>query len=357
MRTKILPSLLALVAAHVGSLALAQSAPPIEAPLAPAPTVAREAHEKPPVELYDVERVVDGDTLWVKRDGAVEKLRLLSVDTEERLGKGHLGTATKPQTVFGEETALWAEKHFAALAKDGAKPRVGLLFPGGKEQRDVYGRLLCHVVEPDGTDYNLVLVREGKSPYFNKYGNDELCHAAFVAAQEAARKAKRGLWDPKTNVAKTPGEPSALRPYAALLPWWDARAIAVDAFRARKAKEPALVFHAEDSAGLAAKLDSELEVFGEVGRTHEESNGDLTVVLRGANAERDVRVRIPSASRAQYAALDFTALGDEFRQNYVWVRGKLAKGERGLVIAPAGPDHCRMAGPEPVHAREPALAK
>lgn len=362
MRTKLLRSFLVLLAFHVGSATFAQSAPPAEGPSSLTSGTARavrQAHEKPPTELFEVDRVVDGDTIWVKRNGAVEKLRLLSVDTEERLGKGHAGTATKPQTVFGEETAIWAEEHFAGLAKEGEKPKVGLVFPGGKEQRDVYGRLLCHVLEPDGTDYNLLVVRLGKSPYFNKYGNDELCHDAFVAAQESARRAKFGLWNPKTNVAKTPDAPSALRPYAELLPWWDARALAVDAFRKRKAEKPESVFHAEDSSGLAAaaKLDREVEVFGEVGKTHEESNGDLTVVLRGANSEHDVRVRIAAASRKEHEALDFASLGAEFHQNYVFVRGKLASGERGLVIASAGVDRWRKAGPEPVVAREPALAK
>ena len=95
------------------------------------------AHEVPPKETFEIERVVDGDTLWVRREGRVEKLRLLSVDTEERLGKGHAASETKPQTVFGEETALWAQDVFGKLEKDGAKARVGLVFPSGREQRDV----------------------------------------------------------------------------------------------------------------------------------------------------------------------------------------------------------------------------
>src|SRR6186997_2626120 len=70
----------------------------------------RAAHEVPPTELFEIERFVDGDTIHVRRNGEVEKLRLLSVDTEERMGPGHASSATKPSTVFGEETALWAEQ-------------------------------------------------------------------------------------------------------------------------------------------------------------------------------------------------------------------------------------------------------
>jgi hypothetical protein len=83
------------------------------------------------------------------------------------------------------------------------------------EERDVYGRLLCHLILPDGRNFNLLLVELGKSPYFNKYGNDLICHQAFVDAQARARKAQKGIWDPKTNVPKTEGAPSARRPLRA----------------------------------------------------------------------------------------------------------------------------------------------
>ena len=63
---------------------------------------------------------------------------------------------------------------------------VGLAFPDGVEANDVYGRLLCHVILADGTDFNLKLVELGKSPYFNKYGNSRICHDEFVATQAAA---------------------------------------------------------------------------------------------------------------------------------------------------------------------------
>ena len=64
---------------------------------------------QPPQDLFEVVKVVDGDTVHVMRDGKVEKLRLLSVDTEEKLS-GRGGSATKPETVYGEECALWAKE-------------------------------------------------------------------------------------------------------------------------------------------------------------------------------------------------------------------------------------------------------
>ncbi|NOT30724.1 MAG: hypothetical protein HOP15_09790, partial [Planctomycetes bacterium] len=202
----------------------------------------------------EVVRVVDGDTLevllGVPPDGESVKLRLCSVDTEEKISGRASSSPTKPETVFGEETAQWARGFFAELEREsGGELRVGLAFPEGR-RTDVYGRLLCHVLLPDGRDFNLLLVEQGKSPYFNKYGNSPIAHAAFVRAQEAARAARLGIWNPATNRAKTPGAHSAVRPYARLLPWWDARAAAIDGFRARAAREPDGWLAAEDPAAI-----------------------------------------------------------------------------------------------------------
>lgn len=337
----------------------------VAAPAAPAPTTrtparVRAPHEVPPTELFEIERFVDGDTIWVRRKGEVEKLRLLSVDTEERLGPGHSGSATKPQTVFGEETALWAEETFKKTAKDGGKAQVGLVFPGGTEQKDVYGRLLCHVLLPDGTDYNLLLVETGRSPYFNKYGNDELCPAAFVAAQKRAREQQLGIWNPATNVAHEAGATSALRPYAQLLPWWDARAQAIDAYRALKKQKPDDVFFAEDKRELARAADQgrEIEVFGEIDKQFEETTGDATILFRAIDRDAALRVRIPKAARAAHAELALEKRGEEFRQNYVFVKGRVTRGTRGgFELVSEAPARWRPGGPEPVvNAAIPAAA-
>jgi micrococcal nuclease len=214
----------------------------------------RAAHERTsPTERFDVARVVDGDTLHVLRDGKLEKLRLLCVDTEERLGTGGFqGSASKPQTVFGEECALWAQRLFTDLADEDGTTRVGLLFPGGHEQVDPFGRLLCHVILPDGTDFNLELVRRGKSPYFNKYGNSEVCHAEFESAQAHARAAGIGIWAAGVNEPASEGTPAARRPYELLLPWWQARADAIEAFRAAHAEAPERFVACDDLDAMAA---------------------------------------------------------------------------------------------------------
>jgi endonuclease YncB( thermonuclease family) len=327
-----------------------------------APAPAKAPHYPPgvPTELYAIERVVDGDTVHIHYQDGIEKLRLLSVDTEEKVIGGKNESATKPGTVFGEECALWAQKFFADLAKPGETPRIGIFQPLGREQRDVYGRLLCHVILPDGTDFNVMLVQLGKSPYFNKYGNSTVCHDAFVAAQKAAREKKLGIWNPETNVPKTAGAPSARRPYEELIPWWQARADAIDDFRKRAAADPDHVVDAEwpDSLARGAKTCASggaVSVFGSLDRLFDEKSGDWTALLRSEDKNRALRVRIPKDARAKFAALNLPHVNDEFRQNYFWVKGKLVDTGRGFELTCDDPAQWKIADPQPMLAT-PALA-
>ncbi|MDP6538712.1 MAG: thermonuclease family protein [Planctomycetota bacterium] len=311
-------------------------------PASPAPSPTRPAD----LELLEVVKVVDGDTLHVMRDGAKEKLRLLSVDTEEKFNPSYRGSPTKPQTVYGEECAAWAREFFAERAAVEGVMKVGLAFPAGVEERDIYGRLLCHVLLPDGTDFNLLLVEQGRSPYFNKYGNSRICHGAFVAAQARAREAGLGVWNPKTNAA-APGRPAVRRPYERLLPWWQARADAIDDYRKRRGER---VVAADDADGLARAValeDPTITVFGTPDRYFEEADGSLTVLFRASDRKRALRVRIAADLREAHASLDLDGLDDEFRQNYVYVNGRLVQGERGFELPSTGPQAWRRAGPEP----------
>lgn len=303
-----------------------------------------------PGELFEVVTIVDGDTIHILRNGKKEKLRFLSVDTEEKINPGGSSSATKPQTVFGEETKLWTIDFLEQFRGEDGKLRVGLAFPEGKEARDIYDRLLCHVLLPDGTDFNLLLVKLGKSPYFNKYGNSLIAHEAFVAAQRQARRNLLGIWNPRTNEARDAGTPSAKRPYDQLLPWWQARAEAIDVFRERQRREPERILAADDADALATALSTgaAVEIFGTPDRTFEESDGSLTVLFRSEDRSRALRVSIPADSRAAFEVFDVDALTKEFRQNYVFVKGQVVQGERGfLVVTPDPTKWCRAA-------REPA---
>ena len=335
-----------------------EPAPAVQAPsaqTAPALAGAPGAAQLPPrleaSEWDEITKVVDGDTLHVQRAAGTAKLRLLCVDTEERLHPGQAPSPTKPQTVFGEETGQWAEKFFASLGKDGARPKVGLCFPGGREELDIYGRLLCHVILPDGSDYNLKLVREGRSPYFNKYGNSELEHEAFVAAQAAAQAGKLGIWNPATNTPATAGAPAAKRPYAELLDWWNARAAAIEGFRTRLKKgERTLADGAEYDAVeklLTLPPTLEAELFCEIEKRVNEPNGELTLAVRSSRRDRHVRLFVPPEAREKLGPAKLDELTMEFHQNFVYARGKLRRGEIGLELPLLDPAQIRRAGPEP----------
>lgn len=292
-----------------------------------------------PETTAEVLRVIDGDTLDILLDGQTESLRLLAVDTEEKISGHASGSATKPQTVFGQETALWARDLFASLPQPA---RVGLVFPGGR-RRDVFDRLLAHVILPDGRHFNRLLVELGKSPYFNKYGNDPIAHEAFVRAQAGARAARRGIWDPATNRARTPGAPSAVRPYERLLPWWEARAQAIEGFRERKRAAPEALFEDEDVDGWRRAFELEttapdrrLTLFGTIDRFYEERDGSLTVLLQGGDARSSLRVAVPAGARAEVEP-GLRASTREFQQNYLYVTGRPERNGRGFLLTEVGP--------------------
>lgn len=91
----------------------------------------RGAPAGPPDGGWQVTRVVDGDTIEVSRDGVVERVRLLGIDTPERGQCGYDAAA--------------------ALVTDLVTGREVTLVPGSSDDRDRYDRLLRFVeVTVDG---------------------------------------------------------------------------------------------------------------------------------------------------------------------------------------------------------------
>jgi micrococcal nuclease len=265
-------------------------------------------------------RVVDGDTLAIRApDGkggeAEEKVRLQCVDTEEAHG-GKTVSKSKPLTEFGLFTSEWAAKWFAPTAESGGPARMALVFEPGLATRDAFGRLLAEV-EYRGEVYNLHLVREGYSPYFNKYGHSVLYHEQFVAAQAEARSAKRGIWDPKTNRG------GVTRPYDTLLPWWQARAEAVDRFRAYEREHPGKVLSLErDLEAVRAKCGKgeQITVFAPISGIRSVSKGNLWVEL-GAPEDQPFILFVPASARKELDAIPISRFKGEGKQNYVYLSG------------------------------------
>jgi hypothetical protein len=223
------------------------------------------------------------------------------------------------------------------------------VLPEGREQRDMYDRLLCYVLLPDGSNFNLLLVELGKSPYFNKYGNCLLFHAGFVAAQARARGKQLGIWNPETNRAHTKDAPEARRDYPRLLAWWDARAEAINAFRAKHGEDPVHFVAADEPGQLARSIavGDPVHLFAAVDNVVEERNGSWTVTMVANDKERAVRVVVPAGNRSAFGSLDPQRLTRSYRQNYVWIIGTLSKSGRGYTLLSLTSDTWRLAGPEP----------
>ncbi len=225
---------------------------------------------------FPLMKVVDGDTIRVA--GLDASLRLLGLDTEEtfkrksewmEFDKGwerYLAEAqaktkspVKIPTPMGEEAKKFAEKFFKGVRI------VRLERDHPKEIRDFYNRYLAYViVEKDGKtyNYNVECVRAGMSPYFSKYGYSRRFHKEFVAAQEEARKAQRGIWDPSKQHYPD---------YDRRLDWWNRRAEFIKAFEEESADRSnwIVLTHWDAIDRLQGKVGREVVVLGSVGDIRE----------------------------------------------------------------------------------------
>ena len=114
-----------------------------------------------------VVRVRDGDSIVVLRGGVGVEVRLDGIDCPE------LAQA------FGRKA-----KNFTSGLAFGKSVRLS-----GKG-KDRYGRELADVLLPDGRSLNRELVSAGFAWWYRKYSSDR----GLESLEQAARKARRGLW-------------------------------------------------------------------------------------------------------------------------------------------------------------------
>ncbi|MBM3202703.1 hypothetical protein FJZ55_02170 [Candidatus Woesearchaeota archaeon] len=126
--------------------------------------------ESPPPDTASVASVYDGDTMTLSTG---DRVRLRWVNTPE----------LKPLEAYGVE----AREFVAAMV---LQKSVRLLY--GSTTRDGYGRLLAGV-ELDGKNLSIALLEQGLGHLF-VIPPDDTDLAPFVAAQEKARAARRGIW-------------------------------------------------------------------------------------------------------------------------------------------------------------------
>ncbi|WP_040422003.1 thermonuclease family protein [Actinopolymorpha alba] len=143
--------------------------------------------------------MVDGDTIKVQRGATTETVRLIGLDTPETKDP------RKGVQCYGPEASNQAHKLL-----DGRDVRLEIDPSQGTV--DKYGRALAYVWFGDGQLFNEVMIRAGFGREYT-YDTHYRYRDRFIAAQEAARSAKAGLWkacavtpkpDPKAEPAPKP---------------------------------------------------------------------------------------------------------------------------------------------------------
>lgn len=132
-----------------------------------------------------VVRVIDGDTITARIDGADTTIRFIGIDARE--------TATSPRA--GGTAECFATEATEAL--EGKLPKGTLITLEGDDSQskyDKYGRLLAYVFV-DGVNINEWLVREGYAHEYT-YSSAYKYQSAFKSAEREARASARGFWAP-----------------------------------------------------------------------------------------------------------------------------------------------------------------
>jgi endonuclease YncB( thermonuclease family) len=270
--------------------------------------------------------VLDGDTLLVR--GLSSTLRLLALDTEEtfkhererKLFEGGWvsykramrGDSTRPvkfPTPLGEEAKAFAQRYFEGVSE----VRLERDHPG--EIRDFDGRYLVYAwAKKHGQwqNFNLECVRAGYSPYFTKYGRSRRFHKAFLEAQQDARSAQRGIW-----------QPGAMHydDYDERLRWWNEREGVITRFE-REAEEFPETWMAltrwDTLLRLEAKVGQEVVLLGAVKDVRLAEHGPSVVKL-SRTLDRDLDVVFFDKDVLLSTGLQFK------RGEFVRIRGMVQK--------------------------------
>lgn len=139
---------------------------------------------------YQVQKVVDGDTIEIFRYGKTEKVRLIGVDTPETLDP------RKAVQCFGKE-ASDNTKHLL----EGQKVRIETDPLVG--ERDKYNRLLAYVWLGQDKLINLDLINNGYAHEYTYRSQVYKYQPDFKSAEKTAKENNLGFWSPQTCNGKT----------------------------------------------------------------------------------------------------------------------------------------------------------
>lgn len=130
--------------------------------------------------LYQVTRVVDGDTVKVDINGKEETIRLIGVDTPETV------SPSKPIECYGPEASNKTKTTLEGK-------RIKLIADDSQGDKDKYDRLLRYIFLEDGTNFNELLISEGYAHEYT-YSKAYKYQSEFKSAEQNAIQSKKGLW-------------------------------------------------------------------------------------------------------------------------------------------------------------------
>lgn len=139
-----------------------------------------EKHDVSKFEEYELDRVIDGDTVRIKYNGISEKVRFLLVDTPE----------TNHETL-GEQPYGPEAKEFTKQLLDG-QDTVYLEFD--VSYRDKYQRLLAYIYTKDGISVQEQLLKNGLARVAYIYNPNTKHVDWFNSIQKTAQKSAIGIW-------------------------------------------------------------------------------------------------------------------------------------------------------------------
>ena len=132
---------------------------------------------------YDLERVVDGDTLIVNEDTDRIRVRMIGIDTPESKKEG---TAVEDFAVEASNLL----KDYLAYSEE-----VCLVDDREGDAYDTYGRKLSYVFTEAGEDLNADMIRSGYAEAYTRFPMER--KAEFEGYEMSAREAKIGKWSKK----------------------------------------------------------------------------------------------------------------------------------------------------------------
>ena len=131
---------------------------------------------------YRVEKVIDGDTIKVSRNGIEDTVRLLGINTPEISGP------YRTEECYGHE----ASEYLKNILPSGSY--VAIETDPTQNTRDQYERVLAYVIRNNGTHINQELISAGYAREYT-YRNRPYRHQyEFQRAEQSAQDNNLGLW-------------------------------------------------------------------------------------------------------------------------------------------------------------------